>query len=157
MLMAWGVRNIALLDSCKVAMSTLLRLPLYCLVDCLNSDFEATAVDKALNRIFPAVEAEDIVMAIWLPGHPVPSQEENSVLEDCRRLQILNDSHNAESRWLPILLCDNANKIIINAALGFDSFLAMCHGVGPLRTTSYFQAEALAATSAEKNRKLPSK
>lgn len=64
-------------------------------------------------------DAEGIVMAIPMPGHPVPSQEESSVLEDCRRLHDLIDSHNAiflltdtrESRWLPTLLCANANKV----------------------------------------------
>lgn len=58
-------------------------------------------------------------MAIPMPGHPVPSQEEDRVLEDCRHLHDLIDSHDAvflltdtrESRWLPSLLCANANKV----------------------------------------------
>lgn len=58
-------------------------------------------------------------MAIPMPGHPVSSQEEESMLEDCRRLHELVDSHDAvflltdtrESRWLPALLCANANKV----------------------------------------------
>lgn len=58
-------------------------------------------------------------MAIPMPGHPVPSQEEQSVLDDCRRLHDLIDSHDAvflltdtrESRWLPSLLCANTNKV----------------------------------------------
>lgn len=64
-------------------------------------------------------EAEGVVMAIPMPGHPVPSQEEESVLDDCRRLCELIESHDAvflltdtrESRWLPTLLCANANKV----------------------------------------------
>lgn len=60
-------------------------------------------------------------MAIPMPGHPVSSQEEDSVLEDCRRLHDLIDSHDAvflltdtrESRWLPTLLCANTNKVYV--------------------------------------------
>lgn len=148
MLMAWGVRKITLLDSGKVAMSNPLRQSLYTLDDCLNGgDFKASAAVKSLKRIFPAVEAEGVVMAIPMPGHPVPSHEVNSVLEDCRCLHNLIDSHDAvflltdtrESRWLPTLLCANANKITITAALGFDSFLVMRHGAGPLGTLCDFK------------------
>ncbi|KAK9267564.1 hypothetical protein L1049_009992 [Liquidambar formosana] len=135
-----------------------LRQSLYTLDDCLNGgDFKATAAVKSLKRIFPAVEAEGVVMAIPMPGHPVPSQEEESVLDDCRRLHDLIDSHDAvflltdtrESRWLPTLLCANANKITITAALGFDSFLVMRHGAGPLSPTHDFRAEAATALSAD--------
>lgn len=143
MLMAWGVRKITLVDSGKVAMSNPLRQSLYTLEDCLNGgDFKALAAVKSLTRIFPAVEAEGVVMAIPMPGHPVASQEEEKVLNDCRRLCDLIQSHDAvflltdtrESRWLPTLLCANANKVTITAALGFDSFLVMRHGGGPLST-----------------------
>ncbi|KAF5177870.1 Ubiquitin-like modifier-activating enzyme atg7 [Thalictrum thalictroides] len=141
MLMAWGVRKITLLDSGKVAMSNPLRQSLYTFDDCINGgDLKAEAAVKSLKRIFPAVEAEAIVMAIPMPGHPVSTQEEDGVLEDCRRLQDMIASHDAiflltdtrESRWLPSLFCANANKIAITAALGFDSYLVMRHGAGPL-------------------------
>lgn len=64
-------------------------------------------------------EAEGIVMAIPMPGHPVTIQEQDSVLEDSRQLQDLIVSHDAiflltdtrESRWLPSLICANANKV----------------------------------------------
>lgn len=60
-------------------------------------------------------------MAIPMPGHPVPCQEEDCVLDDCRRLTDLILSHDAiflltdtrESRWLPTLLCANTNKVYI--------------------------------------------
>ncbi|KAK1386437.1 Ubiquitin-like modifier-activating enzyme ATG7 [Heracleum sosnowskyi] len=156
MLMAWGVRKITLLDSGKVSMSNPLRQSLYTLEDCLNGgEYKALAAVKSLKQIFPAVEADGIVMAIPMPGHPVPSQDEHNVLEDCRRLQDLIDSHDAvflltdtrESRWLPTLLCSNANKITITAALGFDSFLVMRHGAGPLGD---YRGESESALSAER-------
>lgn len=64
-------------------------------------------------------EAQSVVLAIPMPGHPVPSLEENKVLEDCRHLQDLINSHDAvflltdtrESRWLPTLFCANTNKV----------------------------------------------
>ncbi|KDP21082.1 hypothetical protein JCGZ_21553 [Jatropha curcas] len=152
MLMSWGVRKITLLDKGRVAMSNPLRQSLYTLDDCLNGgDFKAMAAVKSLKRIFPAVEAEGVVMGIPMPGHPVSSQEEESVLEDCRHLHELVDSHDAvflltdtrESRWLPSLLCANANKIAITAALGFDSFLVMRHGPGPLRSVHDLKTEAM--------------
>ncbi|KAL0398478.1 UNVERIFIED_CONTAM: Ubiquitin-like modifier-activating enzyme atg7 [Sesamum radiatum] len=157
MLMAWGVRKITLVDSGKVSMSNPLRQSLYTLDDCLNGgEFKAKAAVKSLARIFPAVEAESVVMAIPMPGHPVPSQEENSVLDDCRHLHDLIDSHDAvflltdtrESRWLPSLLCANANKITITAGLGFDSFVVMRHGAGPLSSSDEVKAEDLNDLSA---------
>ncbi|XP_070044327.1 ubiquitin-like modifier-activating enzyme atg7 [Nicotiana tomentosiformis] len=157
MLMAWGVRKITLLDSGKVSMSNPLRQSLYVLDDCLNGGkFKATAAVESLKRIFPAVKAEGVVMAIPMPGHPVPSQEENNILQDCRHLSDLINSHDAiflltdtrESRWLPSLLCASANKITINAALGFDSFLVMRHGAGPTGAIRNSQAETSNSVSA---------
>ncbi|XP_050368472.1 ubiquitin-like modifier-activating enzyme atg7 [Argentina anserina] len=160
MLMAWGVRKITLVDNGRVAMSNPLRQSLYTLDDCLNGgEFKAVAAVNSLNKIFPAVEAEGIVMAIPMPGHPIPSQEEQSVLDDCRRLHDLIDSHDAvflltdtrESRWLPSLLCANTNKITITAALGFDSFLVMRHGAGPCSYSHDSKSEATNALSTDLN------
>ncbi|KAF9672440.1 hypothetical protein SADUNF_Sadunf11G0042000 [Salix dunnii] len=94
MLMAWGVQKITLLDNGKVAMSNALRQSLYTLDDFLNGgDFKALAAAKSLKRIFPAVDAEGIVMSIPMPGHPMTSQEEKSVFDDCNHLHNLVDSH----------------------------------------------------------------
>ncbi|XP_047255790.1 ubiquitin-like modifier-activating enzyme atg7 isoform X1 [Capsicum annuum] len=157
MLMAWGVRKITLVDSGKVSMSNPIRQSLYALDDCLNGGkFKAVAAVESLKRIFPAVEAEGVVMAIPMPGHSVSSQEESSILQDCRHLCDLINSHDAiflltdtrESRWLPSLLCASANKITITAALGFDSFLVMRHGAGPAGSIQNSQPETLNNVSA---------
>lgn len=64
-------------------------------------------------------EADGVVMAIPMPGHPVPTQEESTVLDDCKRLHNLIESHDIiflltdtrESRWLPTLISSSANKV----------------------------------------------
>ncbi|KAJ0971757.1 hypothetical protein J5N97_019716 [Dioscorea zingiberensis] len=139
-LLGWGVRKLTLVDSGRVSMSNPVRQSLYTFDDCLNGgQLKAIAAARNLKAIFPAMETEGIVMAIPMPGHPIPAQETASVLEDCKHLQTLITSHDVvflltdtrESRWLPTLFCSSENKILINAALGFDSYLVMRHGAGP--------------------------
>ncbi|XP_022039217.1 ubiquitin-like modifier-activating enzyme atg7 isoform X1 [Helianthus annuus] len=157
MLMAWGVRKITLVDNGKVAMSNPLRQSLYTFDDSVKGDKKAVAAAESLRKIFPAVEAEGIVMAIPMPGHPVPSKDERGVLDDCTRLRELIESHDAvflltdtrESRWLPTLLCANANKLTVTAALGFDSFMVMRHGAGPLSAADESKTEPVSSLSAD--------
>ncbi|KAK1380519.1 hypothetical protein POM88_027263 [Heracleum sosnowskyi] len=97
---------------CQVAR---MLMSLYTFKDSLNlkcGKDKALAAVKRLKKIFPDVEAEGIKMDIPMPGHPVPNENEHDVLENCRRLQDLIDSHDAvflltdtrESNWLPTLL-----------------------------------------------------
>lgn len=74
-----------------------------------------------------------------MPGHPIPSSPPTvlaSLKSDISKLEALIDEHDVvfllmdsrESRWLPTLIGKAKNKIVVNAALGFDGFLVMRHG-----------------------------
>ncbi|GJJ14722.1 hypothetical protein Clacol_008989 [Clathrus columnatus] len=136
-LMAWGVRKITLLDSSRVSFSNPVRQPLFDFEDCLNGGKpKAECAAEHMKKIFPGVDASGISLSIPMPGHPVPVGSVNQVKEDVKRLEKLVDEHDAifllmdsrESRWLPTVLGAAKGKIVINAALGFDSYLVMRHG-----------------------------
>ncbi|KAG0623166.1 hypothetical protein M758_3G153100 [Ceratodon purpureus] len=150
-LMAWGMRHITLLDYGRVALSNPLRQSLFTHEDSLNNGkVKAEAAAENLKRIFPGVNATGVQMSIPMPGHPVSSNEEAGVLNDIQRMKELVDEHDVvflltdtrESRWLPTLLCADANKVAINAALGFDTYLVMRHGASPLLDSDSTSDEA---------------
>ena len=72
-----------------------------------------------------------------MPGHSVGENVRSKVRDDVRQLEQLIKEHDCvfllmdtrESRWLPTLIAAAEKKLVINSALGFDSFLVMRHGV----------------------------
>lgn len=137
-LMGWGVRTITLLDSSRVSFSNPVRQPLFEFEDCVDGGKpKAECAAERLRKIFPGVNATGHTLSIPMPGHPVPAGSVEQVRKDVEKLEALIDEHDVifqlmdsrESRWVPTVLGAAKGKIVINAALGFDTFLVMRHGV----------------------------
>lgn len=131
-LMAWGVRNITLVDNGSVSFSNPVRQPLFEFKDCGEPKAETAAAN--LRKIFPSLNALGVRLSIPMIGHPVVDEEVEreayeklvALVEEHDVIFLLMDSR--ETRWLPTVLGNAENKIVINAALGFDSYLVMRHG-----------------------------
>ncbi|XP_066526436.1 ubiquitin-like modifier-activating enzyme ATG7 [Hoplias malabaricus] len=139
-LMGWGVRHITFVDNAKISYSNPVRQPLYEFEDCLGgAKSKALAAVDRLQKIFPGVNAEGFNMSIPMPGHPVNFSDETlaQAQRDVEQLENLISAHDVvfllmdtrESRWLPTVIAATQRKLIINAALGFDTFVVMRHGL----------------------------
>jgi ubiquitin-like modifier-activating enzyme ATG7 len=135
-LLGWGVRKITFVDNGKVSYSNPVRQPLFDFKDCLNGGVnKADRAAEALKEIYPGVQSEGYVMSVPMIGHPV--MDEAKTLSEYNTLKRLIDEHDAifllmdtrESRWLPTLIGKASGKIVMNAALGFDTYVVMRHGV----------------------------
>lgn len=70
-----------------------------------------------------------------MAGHPI--MDEDAVKPEFETLQALIEDHDAifllmdtrESRWLPTVMGKAAGKVVLNAALGFDTYVVMRHGL----------------------------
>ncbi|XP_075852452.1 ubiquitin-like modifier-activating enzyme ATG7 isoform X6 [Microcebus murinus] len=136
----WGVRHITFVDNAKISYSNPVRQPLYEFEDCLGGGKpKALAAADRLQKIFPGVNARGFNMSIPMPGHPVnfSSVTLEQARRDVEQLEQLIESHDVifllmdtrESRWLPAVIAASKRKLVINAALGFDTFVVMRHGL----------------------------
>ncbi|KAI5116668.1 hypothetical protein M0805_007840 [Coniferiporia weirii] len=144
-LMGWGVRTLTFVDSATVSFSNPVRQPLFEFTDCLDGGKpKAQCAADALKRIFPGINATGISLSIPMPGHPIPPANVEQTRTDVEKLEALIDSHDAvfllmdsrESRWLPTVIGKAKGKVVMNAALGFDSYLVMRHGARPSGSSS---------------------
>ncbi|KAL9038263.1 MAG: hypothetical protein Q9214_005352, partial [Letrouitia sp. 1 TL-2023] len=135
-LLGWGVRKITFVDNGHVSFSNPVRQPLFNFNDCLAGGAKkAHRAADALKEIYPGVKSEGHEMSVPMCGHPI--QDEDATKADYEKLEKLVAEHDAifllmdtrESRWLPTVMGKSAGKIVMNAALGFDSFVVMRHGV----------------------------
>jgi ubiquitin-like modifier-activating enzyme ATG7 len=135
-LMGWGVRKITFVDNATVSFSNPVRQPLFNFKDCLGGGAKkATRAADMLKEIYPGVDAQGYVMSVPMAGHPI--LDEAKVKSEYEKLKELIDEHDVifllldtrESRWLPTLMGKAAGKIVMNAALGFDTYVVMRHGL----------------------------
>ncbi|RMZ92029.1 hypothetical protein DV736_g746, partial [Chaetothyriales sp. CBS 134916] len=140
-LLGWGVRHVTFVDNGTVSFSNPVRQPLFTFTDCLDGGkAKAPTAAAALKAIYPGVTAEGHVLSVPMAGHPVT--DEAWAKAEYEKLRQLIDEHDAifllmdsrESRYLPTVMGKAANKIVVNAALGFDTYVVMRHGTRPTAT-----------------------
>ena len=134
-LQGWGVRKITFVDNGSVSFSNPVRQPLFNFKDCIGGGAKkAYRASEALKEIYPGVESQGHMLSVPMAGHPIT--DEAATETDYKTLRQLIHEHDAvfllmdtrESRWLPTVMGKAAGKIVMNAALGFDSFVVMRHG-----------------------------
>ena len=130
------------MDNGSVSFSNPVRQPLFDFKDCLGGGAKkAVRAAESLKEIYPGVDSQGFVISVPMAGHPI--MNESSVMSHFEILQRLIAEHDAifllmdtrESRWLPTVMGKAAEKIVMNAALGFDSFLVMRHGTRDVMQT----------------------
>lgn len=165
-LMGWGVRKITFVDYGSVSFSNPVRQPLFNFDDCLGGGTrKATRAAEALKEIYPGVESEGYDISVPMLGHPMTNEEKTK--EDFKVLKQLIDEHDAifllmdsrESRWLPTVMGKATGKIVVNAALGFDTYVVMRHGASPEDGTEdtlgcYFCNDVVVAADSMKDQTL---
>ena len=139
-LLGWGVKNITFVDSGTVSFSNPVRQPLFTFQDCIGgATGKAERAAEALREIYPGVNAVGHDMTVPMAAHPFSDAQEPGVRRDYEKLRELFETHDAvfllmdtrESRWLPTVMGKSMGKIVMNAALGFDTYVVMRHGVKP--------------------------
>lgn len=136
-LLGWGVRKITFVDSGKVSYSNPVRQPLYEFEDCLEGGLpKAETAARMLKKIYPSVDSQGYQLEIPMAGHSLAAnaskQQEDydtlvRLIEEHDTVFLLLDSR--EARWLPTVIACALGKLVINVALGFDTFVVMRHGV----------------------------
>ena len=172
-LLGWGIRHFTIVDYGKVSYSNPVRQSLFTLEDC-HADGgsgrpKAAAAAQALHTIAADVHSQGIALSVPMPGHP---DSVDAIRQAVERLDALIQATDVvflltdtrESRWLPTVMAAAHDKILINAALGLDSWLVMRHGGGvvsetttpetPQRLGCYFCSDVVAPENSTKNRTL---
>ena len=164
-LLGWGARHITFLDNGKVSYSNPVRQSLYTFEDSkyVGNNYKAILGAEMLKKIFPMVDSKGFNITIPLPGRTLIDEKakeeyfknleilENQI-KDCDVMFLLTDSR--ESRWYPTVIAKAYNKLVITAAIGFDSFLVMRHGNNINKLGCYFCTDITTPGDTSGNRTL---
>jgi molybdopterin/thiamine biosynthesis adenylyltransferase len=163
-LLGWGARNINFIDCGKISYSNPVRQSLYTFLDSSNDkNLKAEVAATKLKEIFPMVNSEGYYLSIPLPSRPLTNKEcEDAFFKSIEQLEKIISEHDyiflltdsRESRWFPTLIAKAQNKSIITAAIGFDSFLIMKHGVSNNNLGCYFCGDIVSPVDTSANRTL---
>ncbi|KAF5596753.1 ubiquitin-like modifier-activating enzyme atg-7 [Fusarium pseudoanthophilum] len=135
LLMGWGVKKVTFVDHGRVSPSNVVRQPLYKAVHAADGGkLKAPTAAAVLKEMFPGMDSAGHELLIPMVG--CPYIDESKAIEEYEKLEELIDEHDAifllldsrESRWLPTVMGKAKGKIVMNAALGFDSYVVMRHG-----------------------------
>eukprot|EP01084_Bolivina_argentea_P249631 417986_1 len=163
-LLAWGCSNITLIDNGKVSYSNPVRQCLFKYTDCINDENNSKAkiAQKSILEIFPAANCKGYNISIPMPGHFMEKSMEKKTKAEFELFEklvqendvifLLTDSR--ESRYFPTLLGKIYNKIVINIALGFDSYLVMRHCHNNDNLGCYFCSDVVAPIDSISDRSL---
>ena len=162
-LLGWGARNITFMDNGKVSYSNPVRQSLYNFNDSTSENYKAILAPKKLKEIFPLTNSNGFNINIPLPGRTLI--DEKSKEDYIKNLTLLEEqikSHDIiflltdsrESRWYPTLIAKAYNKIVITAAIGFDSFLIMRHGNKENNLGCYFCTDIVTPSDTSGSRTL---
>ncbi|KAH3899321.1 related to Ubiquitin-like modifier-activating enzyme ATG7 [Saccharomycodes ludwigii] len=162
-LLSWGVRNFTFVDNGRVSHSNPVRQSLFNFEDV--GQWKAEAAAKNLKKIFPQLNTESYVLDIPMIGHPPTNEGKQK--KDYEKLYQLFQQNDAifllvdsrETRWLPTVMgksfTDKGHeKIIINAAIGFNSYLVMRHGNFEDKLGCYFCNDVVAPNDSLSDRTL---
>ena len=136
-LMKWGIFEFTMVDRGNVSFSNTVRQSLFVHEDAVLRKNKAQAAADACKKIYPLAKVSAVDMNIPMPGHAVSSDaQEKEVRETVDKFEELIKAHDViflltdsrESRWLPTLLGTKHKKIVLNAALGFNTYVVMRHG-----------------------------
>eukprot|EP00127_Corallochytrium_limacisporum_P006056 Clim_evm5s218 gene=Clim_evmTU5s218 len=169
-LIGWGVTHVTLIDNGKVSFSNPVRQSLFTHDDAVKGKAKAEAAADRLREILPTLNSVGHTLAIPMPGHGRfdPAEQPPRELDAMRKFDDLVASHDViflltdsrESRWLPTVAATHHNKLCITAAMGFESFLVMRHGVRKHDSDEqqnlgcYFCSEVVAPTDSVSDRSL---
>eukprot|EP01083_Nonionella_stella_P114354 338068_1 len=159
-LLAWGCSNLTFIDNGTVSYSNPVRQCLFKYTDHNQSKSHTAAA--SIREIFPSANCESYSLSIPMMGHYVTDGEEERVKSEFDLLEKLIMEHDViflltdsrESRWCPTLLSKVHNKIVMNIALGFDSFVIMRHCHNNDGLACYFCSDVVAPMDSISDRSL---